>query len=164
MDDARTARQIERESADALLDAGVSVPLLECRVPFRKKPLVLRVTLRRPRLGGLMAIAREWLGMGVTAEELWHYTKEEELRFVAEHGRALSRMVAFTFCRGCMSRRFLVRPVAWAVREWMHPHYMASVMKHYVLLLGTDPFLSIIVSGEALNVMKPRTSRVREGS
>lgn len=164
MDEARLAREIEREGAEALLDAGVSVPLMEWHLPFFRKPLRLRVTMRRPRLGGMMAIAREWLGTGVTAEQMWSFTKEEEMRFLAEHGGAVSRVVAWTLCRGWVGRKLLVGPVSWAVRQWMEPRYMVSVMKRYVGLMGTDPFLSIIVSAEAMNPMKLRTSRVRKGS
>lgn len=41
-------RQIQREGADALLDIGVSVPLKAFRLPWRKTPVELRVTMKRP--------------------------------------------------------------------------------------------------------------------
>ena len=44
MDEA-TARMVQREGAAALLDRGVSVPLKDIRIPFRKKPLKLRVVM-----------------------------------------------------------------------------------------------------------------------
>lgn len=47
MDEA-VIKQIQREGADALLDIGVSVPLKAFHIPFRKSPLELRVTMRRP--------------------------------------------------------------------------------------------------------------------
>lgn len=50
--DKDTERIIQHEGAAALLDRGVSVPLKEVRIPFRKKPLKLRIVMRRPRLGG----------------------------------------------------------------------------------------------------------------
>ena len=60
MDD-RLEQLIEMECADALLDGGVSVPLKRWRVPFKKRPLELRVTMKRPRLRGQMLLAREYL-------------------------------------------------------------------------------------------------------
>ena len=68
--DAATERMVQREGAAALLDRGVSVPLKELRIPFRKKPLKLRVVMRRPRLGGLMRLARVYLSLGVTADRM----------------------------------------------------------------------------------------------
>lgn len=51
MDEA-TARAIQCEAADALLNRGVSIPLKEFRIPFRKRPVKLRVTLKRPYMSG----------------------------------------------------------------------------------------------------------------
>mgnify|MGYP006871084853 CR=1 FL=1 len=47
MDEA-VIKQIQREGADALLDIGVSVPLKAFRLPWRKTPVELRVTMKRP--------------------------------------------------------------------------------------------------------------------
>lgn len=115
--DEKTIRQIEKEGAEALLDTGLSVPLKELHLPFFKKSIQLRVTMRRPTLAGQIRIAREWLAMGVTSEEMWHFSKEEEMRFVADHGKKISRMIAYTLCRGWISRNLLVGLTAWAVRN-----------------------------------------------
>lgn len=45
-------RALEKEAAEALLDRGVSVPFKDIRLPFRKKPLKVRVTMKRPRWQG----------------------------------------------------------------------------------------------------------------
>lgn len=102
--DGKVIRQIEKEGAEALLDTGVSVPLKELRLPFLKKPFQVRVTMRRPTLAGQIRIAKEWLAMGVTSEEMWHFTKEEEMQFLVSHGKKISRMVAYCLCRGWISR------------------------------------------------------------
>lgn len=34
--------------------------------------------------------------MGITSEEMWGFSKEEEMQFLASHGKAVSRMVAYT--------------------------------------------------------------------
>ena len=46
--DESVVRRIQKEGAEALLNAGVSVPLKEFRLPFKKKPVRLRVTMKRP--------------------------------------------------------------------------------------------------------------------
>ena len=55
----RLEQLIEMECADALLDSGVSVPLKRWKLPWLKRPLEVRVTMKRPRLRGqiLLAIA-----------------------------------------------------------------------------------------------------------
>lgn len=163
MDD-RTIRQIEKEGAEALLDTGLSVPLKELHLPFFKKSLHLRVTMRRPTLAGQIRIAKEWLAMGVTSEEMWHFTKEEEMQFLVKHGKKISRMVAYTLCRGWISRHLLVGLTAWAVRNWMENKYLISVIKKFVGLMGTDSFTSIIKSAETVNPMKQRKSQKKKGS
>ena len=163
MDD-KARRLVEREGAAALLDGGVSVPLKELRLPLRKKPVKLRVTMRRPRLGGLIRLAGVYLKLGVTAAEMEKFTKEQEMAFIAAHGKDISLMVALTLCRGWWSRHLLLRPAAWWIRHWMETRHLMACMRKFVLLLGTDPFTSIIRSAERTNPMKPRLSQARKGS
>ncbi len=163
MDEA-TIRHIEMEGADALLDAGVSVPLKSFRLPFRKKPVEIRVTMRRPCLDGQIRIARVYLSMGVSSRQMWGYTKEQEMRFLVEHGPKIARMIALMICRGGLRRRLLLRPMTWAVRHWMSNDHLLGAMKRFVSLMGTDPFIPIIRSAERTNPMKPRTSQKKKGS
>lgn len=157
-------RQIQREGAEALLDTGVSVPLKTLRLPFAKRDLTLRVTLRRPTLGGQIRIAREWLKMGVTSEQMWKFTHEEQMAFLVRHGKGISRMIALTICRGWLSRHVLLGITSWAVRNWVENKYLVAVMKKFISLMGTDPFINIIRSAEAANPMKLRLSQERKGS
>ena len=76
MDEA-VIKQIQREGADALLDIGVSVPLKAFHMPFRKSPLELRVTMRRPYMSGQILFARTYLSMGITSEERKAYEAME---------------------------------------------------------------------------------------
>ena len=128
--DEKVARLIQREGAAALLDRGVSVPLKDIRLPFRK-PLRLRVVMRRPRLGGLIRLARVYLSLGVTAEQMNKFTKEEEMAFLVSHGKQVSRMVAYTLCRGWISRRLLVGATAWVVRNWIDTEYVSAAMRSF---------------------------------
>ena len=61
----RLEQLIEMECADALLDSGVSVPLKRWKLPWLKRPVEVRVTMKRPRLRGQILLAREYLKMGV---------------------------------------------------------------------------------------------------
>lgn len=161
--DEKVARLIQREGAAALLDRGVSVPLKDIRLPFCK-PLRLRVVMRRPRLGGLIRLARVYLSLGVTAEQMNKFTKEEEMTFLVTHGKQVSRMVAYTLCRGWISRRLLVGATAWVVRNFMELPFLMAAMRNFIFLLGTDPFMNIIRSVERTNPMKLRLSQRDKGS
>ena len=68
--DEREARKVQREASEALLDLGVSLPLKEWRLPFMKRPVRWRVTMRRPRLAGQICIVRLYLSMDVSPEEV----------------------------------------------------------------------------------------------
>ena len=158
-------RQIQREGADALLNVGVSVPLKGLRIPFRKSPLVLRVTMKRPCMSGQLRIARTYLSMGVTSEQMCSFTKEEEMRFLVEHGRKISLILAYMMCRGyIVRRRPFVWLTAWFIRNMMTHEYQMGVMRKFVALMGTDPFIPIIRSAERTNPMKLRLSQARTGS
>ena len=163
MDEA-TIRHIQMEGADALLDAGVSVPLRSFRLPFVKKPLEWRVTMRRPCLAGQIGIAKTYLEMGVTSDEMWGFTKEQEMGFLAEHGEQIARMIALTICRSPLQRKLLLRPTTWAVKNWMSNEHLLGAMRRFVSLMGTDPFTSIIRSAERTNPMRLRLSQRKRGS
>lgn len=157
-------RMAQREAAGALLDRGLSVPLLRVRLPWCERPLQLRVTMRRPRLGGMMRLAREYLSLGVTSRQVERFTREEQMAFIVRHGKRLSRMVALTLCRGRLSGALLTRPVAWWVRHSMEPEYLRAAVLDFVFQLGTDPFATIIRQAERINPMKPRLSHKGKGS
>ena len=73
----RLEQLIEMECADALLDGGVSVPLKRWKLPWLKRPVEVRVTMKRPRLRGQMLLAREYLKLekeGRPFEELEYLT------------------------------------------------------------------------------------------
>lgn len=75
--DEREARKVQREASEALLDLGVSLPLKEWRLPFMKRPVRWRVTMRRPRLAGQICIVRLYLSMDVSPEEVSAFAGRE---------------------------------------------------------------------------------------
>ena len=96
--------------------------------------------MRRPTLAGQIRIAQLYNRMGVTSEQMWDFDKEQQMKFLAEHGYEISRMVAVTLCRGWWAQRLWERPMAWLVRQKMPHDYMLAAMMRFVTLMGTDPF------------------------
>lgn len=162
MDEA-VIKQIQREGADALLDIGVSVPLKAFHIPFRKSPLELRVTMRRPYMSGQILFARTYLSMGITSEEMWGFSKEEEMQFLASHGKAVSRMVAYTLCRGPFSRRVLLRPVAWLIRNFMEQRYLVGCDQAFCQPDGYRPFYTYYQISRADESDELETEPKKEG-
>ena len=154
-------RKVQQEASEALLDVGVSVPLKPIRLPFRKKRLLLRLTMRRPRLSTQIKIARLYLSLGVTYAELEALDKDGQMCFIAEHGKTISEMVALTMCGKWWKPVWLV---SWILRHWVDNLYMQVAMMKFVLLLGTESFTNIIRSAEMTNPMKLRLSQRRKGS
>ena len=162
--DEQVIRKIQREGAEALLDAGVSVPLAAWRIPFRRLPFRLRLTMRRPTLAGQIAIARTYLSMDTTAEELESMTTEEQLRFMVRHGRKISRIIALAAFRLPLFGRLAARLMTPVIHHCMGYGYQLAAVATFVRLMGTAPFMSIIRSAEMTNPMKLRLSRGRKGS
>lgn len=158
--DEQVIRKIQREGAEALLDAGVSLPLKDLRIPFRKQPLRLRLTMKRPTLSRQIKIAHAYLTMNTTAEELEAMDHEGQMAFLAKYGKTLSRIIALT-----MERWWLpVWLLSWLVRHWMKWEYQKAAFSRFVLLMGTQSFIPIIRSAEMTNPMKLRLSHGRKGS
>ena len=157
-------RDVEIEAAEALLDVGVSLPFLQFRIPFRKKPVSIRVTMRRPCLGSQIRIARLYLQLGVTYEEMERFSKHEEMAFLAVHGRCVSRMVALTVCRGAVSGLLFSGIVAWLLRWFVPDRFLQGANRCFVTLLGTRSFTPIIESVQISNPLKPRESQKGKGS
>ena len=154
-------RKVQQEASEALLDVGVSVPLKPIRLPFRKKRLLLRLTMRRPRLSTQIKIARLYLSLGVTYAELEALDKDGQMCFIAEHGKTISDMVALTMCGKWWKPVWLV---SWILRHWVDNLYMQMALMKFVLLLGTESFTNIIRSAEMTNPMKLRLSQKKKGS
>ena len=158
--DEQVIRRIQREGAEALLDAGVSLPLKDLRIPFRKEPLRLRLMMKRTRLARPIKTAYAYLSMDTTAAELEAMDHEGQMRFLARYGKTLSRIIALT-----MERRWLpVWLLSWLVRHSMKWEYQKAAFSQFVLLMGTQSFIPIIRSAEMTNPMKLRLSQGKRGS
>lgn len=148
------ARELQMFGAAVLMDDGISLPL---RTVFRKKPF--RITMRIPSTRSFIRASKAYLSIGVTPEEYEAYGFEEKVRFVAEHGRAVSRIVAAAVIRSPVMGRILNRPLAWLLRETMDP---VALMEAFRLLLNETTVTSFgitITLAAAMNKMRPLVSR-----
>lgn len=158
--DAHIIQQIQREGAEALLNVGVSLPLKDFRVPFRKEPLRWRLTMKRPTLARQIQIARTWLSVGMTLEDFERLDYEGQMRFLVKHGKKLSRMIALTMPRWWLPTCVL----SWFIRHFMKWEYQKGAFEKFVTLMGTRSFTPIIRSAEVANPMKLRLSHGKRGS
>lgn len=156
--------KIERRAAEALLDAGLSIPIKSIHIPFRKKAITLRITLHRPYLGTQIRIARRFLKMGVKYADLQDLDKEGEEQFLATHGKALSRIVADTLWRGRFSSWLLGGLTSSLLLRYVEGKYLLVAVSEYALLDDISVFANIIRLVEGMNPMKPRLSQGAKGS
>lgn len=155
-------RQEELRASELLLDLGVSVPVRPLRFLFSKKRR--SVTMRTPGAGGMIRIANKYLKMGVTYDEMKMFDFDERMRFVAEHGRQVSELVALAIVRGYILGRLLNKPVAWWLRWRVHPAYLNEAMMQLLTNLDITSFFDTIRSAQAMNLMTRRLSHSENGS
>ena len=134
---------VEAGLAESLLDIGVSIPVGTIRLPWRK-PVQLRLTMRRPPLGAVLRIARIYLRMGVTSERMHRFTKEEQMAFIASHGFEACRMVALMICRGRWSGLLLAPLLARYLLWRLDSTCLMAICARYITLLDTGDFEIII--------------------
>lgn len=158
--DAHIIKKIQREGAEALLNVGVSLPLRDFKVPFRKAPLRLRLTMKRPTMAVQIQIARTWLSVGMTLEEFEALDYDGQMQFLVNHGKKLSRMIALTMPHWWLPTRVL----SWFIRHYMKWDYQKGAFEKFVTLMGTEPFTTIIRSAEIANPLKARLSHRKKGS
>lgn len=152
-------RNIEQEAADALLDVGISLPLLRVRLPFCRRTWTLRVTMRRPCMGNQIRIARHYLALEVTTVQIERFSRDEELAFLVRHERRLSLMLALTICRGYLSGLLLAPIVAWLIRWKVPREYQLEAQRRFRDLHATRDFTSITVWAEKTNPFRPEAGQ-----
>ena len=144
----------ELKAAESLLDIGVSVPLRPLR--FRRWKIPVRVTVKRPPLGGLLRILRVWFSLETTVEKLDKMDNDEVLRFMEKHGKAVSKFVALSVCSGYIPGKVLAPLLAWFLRWRCHPDTLLYTMEVFMQLQDSKSFTSITRSAGALNVLAPK--------
>lgn len=152
----KTDFDMEKLAEKVMSDSGISLPL---RLPGGKH---IRWVMRIPTLESRCRMNRMHLKMDVTYEELKTYTYEQKLEFMQEHTRTVSRMVAYGIVRGWLLGWLLNRPVAWMLRNCMHPAALEEAWIIIISLMNTVPFGDIIRSAEVMNLMAPNLSQRRK--
>lgn len=155
---------VELEAAEALLDTGVSLPFKTIRVPFTRKGFTLRVTMKRPCLGSQIRIARQYHKIGVTYKQMKAFSKDEEMNFLALHGKRISLMIALTICRGAFTGWLFAPLMAWIIRWFVPDVFIQGANLRFITLLGTKDFTNIIRSAEIANPLRPKLSQKEKGS
>lgn len=159
------ASKIEKMTAEALLDVGVSVPISKLyHLPILGRDWQLRLTMRRPYLGGLVRLSRLYLDMQVTADQVDEMGQQEQLQLLADHGKTISMIIALTICRGYLSGKILAPLVAWILRHYVEPIYLTACFTRFISLLDMGDFGVIIRYLEGLNPMSPILSQGNKGS
>lgn len=147
----------ELKASGLLLDLGVSIPVRPLRY-LQSGKRRHSITMRYPGYGALLRIARMYLGIGVTYEELRAFTPEQNMEFLMQHGKEVSRLVAYAILPGWITGRVFNKPLAWWLRWRVHPLFMAEAMFQLLTMIDHNPFQTIIKSAEALNLLKPKLS------
>ena len=146
---------IELLAAKVLADNGISLPL---RLPGGRH---IRWVMRVPNLESRVRISKMYLKMDVKYTDLEKYTFEQKLDFMRKHTKTVSRMVAYGIVRGWLLGRFLNRPVAWMLRNCMHPAALEEAWMLAIGTMNTVPFGNIIRLAQVMNLMPPNLSQRR---
>lgn len=151
-----------KEAAEAILDMGVSLPLLSIGIPFRKSPLVIRLTMTRPRLGGQIRVAKKFLELGVTYQEIEGFSDSEATAFVATKGHIISEMIALCIVGGKYTGLVAMKPLAALIRWCCTPQIIQGALMQYLRLMGTQSFTTFIKYMELTQPMQ--MSQQQQGS
>ena len=146
---------IELLAAKVLADNGISLPL---RLPGGRH---IRWVMRVPNMESRVRISKMYLKMGVKYTDLEKYTFEQKLDFMRKNNKTGSRMVAYGIVRGWLLGRFLNRPVAWMLRNCMHPAALEEAWMLAIGTMNTVPFGNIIRLAQVMNLMPPNLSQRR---
>lgn len=145
--------EIEQLAEKIMSDAGISLPLRLLGGKY------IRWTMRVPTLESRGRISKMYLKMGVTYEDLKTYTFEQKLEFMVKHTKTVSRMVAYGIVRGWLLGWLLNRPVAWMLRNCMHPVALEEAWMIAMGTMSTVPFGNTIRLAEVMNLMAPNLSQ-----
>jgi len=153
----------ELKASELLLDMGVSIPLRPLMF-FNRKREPGHITIRRPYLGGLIRMSRLRMKTGIRHEEMKDYTVDQNIEFIAKHGKTVSYIVAGAIVRGYLTYPLFGWAVAWWLRWRVHPVFLSEAMFQFFENADVQPFTNIIKLAELDNPMPPRLSHFQSGS
>lgn len=150
------------KAADALLDLGISIPMKPLK--FRKWKFTPRVTMKRPPLGGRIRILRLWLQLDVTVADIEKMNETEQLKFIVDNARTITKMVALMILNRYVSGRLLAPVMAWILRWRVHEDVLLHATLEFMSLQNVQGFLTVIRSAENSNLLSPNLSRAKKRS
>jgi hypothetical protein len=153
----------ELKASQLILDLGVAIPLRPLRF-FNSKKRQRKVIIRQPYMGGLIRMCEQAATIGVNHDEIKTFTIDENIKFMARHGKTVSRIVAGAIVRGYFGYHLFNGMVAWWLRWRVHPLFLIEAMFQLFENMNISPFASIIKLVQATNLMKPRLSHLENGS
>ena len=115
--------------------------------------------MRIPALRSRCPMARMYLKLVVSHEDLRTYTFEQKLEFMVKHTKTVIRMVAYAIVRGWVLGWLLNRPVAWMLRSCMHPAALEEAWMSALSTMSTVPFGNTIRLAEVMSLTAPNLSR-----
>lgn len=138
------------KAAELLLGVGIEVPMKTRWFGIRG------VTMQRPTLGAMMRIAELYGRLETSFAELKGKEIDEQMAFVAKHGKTISRIVAYAVCSGRIAGRMFNGVVAWWLRWNVHPAFLFNAMLAFVMGSRVRDFCSIIpLAKETTELLKP---------
>jgi len=153
----------ELKASGLLLDLGVSIPIRPLRfLNFKRKSRT--VVVRHPFAGGLIRMSKQRLAIGISHEEMKDYTTDQNIEFIAKHGKAVSRIVSGAIVRGYFSYMLFGRLIAWWLRWRVHPVFLSEAMFQLFENVDVRSFTNTINLAELINLTKPRLSHKGKGS
>lgn len=111
-----------------------------------------------------MRISNKYLKIGVTYEEMQAMDFDQRMRFISDHGKEVSELVAYAIVRGFILGRLFNKAVAWWLRWRVHPAYLNEAMIQLLTNLDITSFFDTIRSAQAMNLMTRRLSHSGNGS
>lgn len=149
----------ELRAAELLLDVGISIPLKTRWFGLR------RVTMRTPTLGAMMRIAHYYAKLECSFAEVERKNVDEQMAFVAKHGKDVSRIVAYAVCSSRIAGEMFNGVVAWWLRRNVHPAFLLQAMMAFVRGSHVRDFCNIIpLAREMASLLKPIGSHKDEMS
>lgn len=142
-------------AAKILADNGISLPLRLLGGRY------IRWVMRVPTWESRERMTAMYLRMGVKHADLKNYTFEQKLEFMRKHTKTVSRMVAYGIVRGRLLGWLLNRPMAWMLRNCMHPAALEDAWMLAISTMNIVPLENIIRLAEVMNLMSPNLSQGR---
>lgn len=155
--------QIEKFTADAILQKGVAIPL---PAPFliRLFKKTVNLTLKLPYEGTMHRVASYYLSTGLTLEKLDSLTVEDALLVHAKHGKTISKALAVAVLNGYWKGKLFTKFLAWYLRWHLASKDMFDLVTVLVVHGGTQDFIITTKLVRQMKLTTPNLGQNTKGS